>query len=96
MKKRVQKYLAPALWWLFGMTAAAALGWSLLEMTGILRSGPATSFPWWTPFAFAGLYIGPLLLLELAAALFFTLWLRRKAGKTGKEPEARAVSKANL
>ena len=78
MKKKAQKYVVPVLWWLFGLTAAAAAVWTLSGVIGILRNYSATSFPWWTPFAFAGIYFGPPLLLELGAALFFTLWARRR------------------
>ncbi|MCI5800761.1 MAG: hypothetical protein MR014_00965 [Oscillospiraceae bacterium] len=84
MKKKTERIILGLLWGLFAATAAVALVWMAWGIADILHS-PFTSFPWWAACAFTGLYFGPPLLLELAAALGFTFFrcraLRRQEGE---------------
>lgn len=61
------------------LTLAAALVWAGVGAVQILRAGPATSFPWYTSFAVAALYFGPVLAMELA--LYLALWLKGRGGR---------------
>ena len=56
--KKAKKVVAILFW----VTLAAALIYTVCGICTTL--GSATSFPWWTAAAFAGIFVGPVLLLE--------------------------------
>ena len=59
------------------LTVAAAVVYSVCGIISLLNS-PFTSFPWWTAPVFAGIYFGPVILIEAIVLLVIRLREKRK------------------
>lgn len=45
-------------------TSAITILYIIYNIYTLIKSGFGTSFPWWSAFCFAGIYFGPILIIE--------------------------------
>ncbi|MDD2954853.1 MAG: hypothetical protein PHD67_00905 [Oscillospiraceae bacterium] len=84
---KIRKGLAILFWVLFGATLLLVLILGAQGAVATLQE-PATSFPWWSSYAFMGLYFSLPLLAELILSIVFTALYRsakRQAEENGGE-----------